>query len=194
MPAQHEKPLPADYKIDGLDIQKGIRNLYFEVLRSFAVNTRTLLKALREASADKPESYLTVIHGIKGSSRGVCAEAIGNRAAAIEKAAKSGDFDYVLVNLPAFIRALDVLLTSIEEMFVKTDLPKAERDEPDRELLVKLLKACREHNMDGVYAAASELSRYEYDSDNALVEWLKEQTDRFNLKEVAKRLSGMALE
>jgi HPt (histidine-containing phosphotransfer) domain-containing protein len=193
----NERAYPVNYRIKDLDIQKGIGSfdgnaeIYFEVLRSFAANTRPLLKTLHEAIVDKPESYSNVVHGIKGSSRSVNAEAIGNRAEAIETAAASGDFDFVRENIPAFISVLEALLTSIEDMFVKTDMPKVKIERPDRSLLAKLLRACREHDMDGAYDAISGLTRYEYHSGGELIDWLKERMDRFKLKDIVKKLDRM---
>jgi HPt (histidine-containing phosphotransfer) domain-containing protein len=199
MSTQSEKPLPADYKIDGLDMHKGIRNfsgredIYFEVLRSFTVNVKPLLKAVQESGGDNPDDYIYAVHDIKGSSRSVCAESIGDMAESLEKAARAGDFDFVRSNKPALAEALEKLLTSIEDMLTEMETEKPRLEKPDRIILIKLLGACRDYDVDSMYAAMSELTRYEYEHDNALVQWLIEKADRFSLKEIAQRLSGMEL-
>jgi signal transduction histidine kinase/CheY-like chemotaxis protein len=73
-------------QVDGIDLQKGLERFsrdedsYLRVLRSYAENTPPLLEAIKEVDADNLAGYAVTVHGIKGASRGICAEAAGDKA------------------------------------------------------------------------------------------------------------------
>jgi HPt (histidine-containing phosphotransfer) domain-containing protein len=167
---------------------------YVEVLHSFAANTRPLIEALKKADGPGAlAAYAVTVHGIKGSSRGIGAGAVGDQAEALEKAAKEGNFDFVAAGTPSFIAAVSKLLTDIEEMLEKNTQrnPKPKKDKPDRETLLKLLGACEKYYMDGADGAMAEIEAYEYTSDDGLAAWLRQNIDQMNFAEIKERLSTM---
>ena len=199
MPTQNEKSYPLDYKIDGLDIRKGMRNfggeadIYFPLLHSFATNTKPLLETLIKTNVDDAEDYIFVIHSIKGSCYSIYAEKIGDRAKTLEKAARNGDFAFVRRETPIFAEDLRKMLAQIDEMFAMINEGRPMREKPDREVLVKLQGACRKYDVNVAYAAMMELLLYEYEQDDALVRWLDEQMERLNFKGIAQRLTVMGI-
>ena len=191
---------PLDKSISGLDIRKGIKRFsgdydaYLEVLRSYVNNTPPLLEASHEKSKDKGllADYETIVHGIKGSSHGICADEIAGKAEALENAAHAGNYDYVNANNTAFTEAARRLISDIENMIeeIRAAQNKPKRNKPDRETLDRLREACINYEMNNVDAAIAELETFEYDSDNELVVWLRQNVEQTNFDEIIERLSA----
>jgi signal transduction histidine kinase/CheY-like chemotaxis protein len=102
--------------VDGLDIESGLARFgdaasYVEVLASYAANTKNLIGELRRHALDgNLKDYAITVHGIKGSSRGICAEEVGAEAEKLELAAKSGDRDYIERYGEEFILRVETLI------------------------------------------------------------------------------------
>ena len=189
-------------KIPGLNIDRGIERFsgdeesFFQVLSSYAANTPPLLASARNVNKDNLAAYAITIHGIKGSSRGICADTAAEKAEALEKAAKEGNYDFVQANNAVFIEAAEKLINDINKMMLeKASLsPKPKKDKPDSETLSELLTACQAYDMDGVDAAMEEIDAYQYEQDDALVLWLKENVDRLNFTQITEKLSRIITE
>jgi CheY-like chemotaxis protein/anti-sigma regulatory factor (Ser/Thr protein kinase) len=187
-------------KIAGLHVRKGLERFggdeeaYLQALRSYAANTRSLLEAAGGVTRENLADYAIRVHGIKGSSRSICADMAGDRAEALEKAAKEGDIDFVIDNNAAFIEAVEKLVGELDDMLQRRYLekPKPKKVQPDKDALDRLLAACAEYDMDGVDAAMAELEGYEYESDNGLVPWLRKNVDQMNFTHIKEKLSASA--
>ncbi|MDR3120487.1 MAG: response regulator, partial [Clostridiales bacterium] len=194
----------ADWKIDGLDMDKCLERFGGDVesvllvLRSYATNTRPDLEKARAVTQEKLSDYAVTVHGIKGSSRGICAEPVGAAAEALEHAAKAGNFEFVSQNNAAFIAAAERLIgdLNIKLKAVDDTNQKPEREAPDRLVLDRLKDACVSYDMDGVDTMLSELECFSYTAADAreLVEWLRASVDRMEFREIAERLSSGAAE
>jgi signal transduction histidine kinase/FixJ family two-component response regulator len=203
LPADRRQPFDQHFLKDlptGLkNIEKGLyrfggdKKLYLSIMRSFAYNTPPLLESAKSVNNGNLADYAIIVHGIKGTSRTICAEEVGAKAEALEKAAKAGDFAFVRDNNPDFIKSLEGLISGLTDMFEKMDIenPKPQKDMPDKELLSRLLRACQDYDMDGMDAAIEELASYKYTSDNGLADWLMESVGTANFAQVVERLSGM---
>ena len=184
--------------IDGLDIQKGQErfggrmDIYLKVLQSFTLNARALVEIMKGVSADNLTSeYAITVHGIKGSCWGIWAKAAGDQAELLENAAKAGDLDYVQANNQAFIELVSKLITDIEAAILDETPAQAKpkKDKPDRELLSKILAACEEFNMTEANALVKEMENFEYEEDDGLAIWLRENTDQMNWSDIVGRLT-----
>jgi len=185
--------------ISGLNIDKGImnfygdKNAYLTVLRSYAKNTPPLLEAAKDVSLDNLAHYATIVHGIKGSSAGICADNIAALAETLEKAARKGDYNYILAHGKNLAEATQRLILNIKAIVdeVDSDNQKPKKDKPDEETLTNLLQACRDYKMDSVDAALDELEAFEYKKhgDNELIIWLRENAEQMNFDEIIKKLS-----
>ncbi|MCL2122575.1 MAG: ATP-binding protein [Desulfovibrionaceae bacterium] len=181
----------------GLDINKGMahfggdKETYLQILRSYAMNTRPLLESIEHVSEDGLADYAVTVHGIKGSSRGIFADMLGDSAEGLEHAATAGDFKYVDKHNPTFLDAAWKLVHDIEDMFsmMNTENTKPKKDKPDGETLSKILTACKVYDMDGVEAAMAEIDRYQYQADGGLVDWLRENVKLTNFKQITEKLS-----
>ena len=187
-------------EITGLDFNGGLKRFsgdvesYIKVLHSYAENTRPLLEQMKNVNMENLSGYAIVIHGIKGSSRGICAMELGDRAEALEKAAKEGKIDYVMENNKALIEKAEKLIGDLDLMLAQPAFQnkKPKKEKPDNGMLESLLKACDTYNMDMVDAVMAEIESYEYESDDGLVAWLKENVDNMNFLQIKERLSAIS--
>jgi len=183
--------------IPALNIKKGIRQFggdissYIKVLRSYAINTRTVLKVLSNFNEEKIHDYEIVIHGIKGSSASICADELAVLGKKLEEAAKAKDINYIKENNNIFINNAELLISQLNKMLtgIDSENPKPQKDKPDKELLEKLKNACDAYEMDEVDAAIDEITKYNYSSDDGLVNWLSENIEQMNFSEIVEKLS-----
>ncbi|MDR1069230.1 MAG: response regulator [Gracilibacteraceae bacterium] len=189
-------------KIKGIDVEKclsrfgGDMETCLQVWRSYAANTASLLEQMR-GGADGPKqmaAYAVVAHGIKGSSRGICADAAGDMAEALERAAKAGDTAFIRAYNADFIRTAETLLENLRQALDRAgrDTPKPRKAEPESALLRELRRCCADYDMDGIDAVMEELERFDYEREGELTAWLRERIDRMEFAEILERLLGAA--
>jgi len=182
--------------IPGLHISKGIERFgddeesYLQALCSYAASTRQLLETVREVNRENLADYAITVHGIKGSSRSIAADLVGDQAESLEKAAKVGDVDFVMANNVAFIDAVEALIRGLDELFrqMSSENPKPKKDRPDEDALSRLLSACENYDMDGMDAAMSEIEGSEYEADDGLTAWLRANVDLMNVAQIKEKL------
>jgi CheY-like chemotaxis protein len=186
-----------NHQIDGVDLSAGLERFggdseaYLQVLRSYAANTRDLLDTIVNATNENINAYAITVHGIKGSSRGICANSVGDMAEDLEKAAKEGNLVYVSENASKLVHAVGGLIADLDDMFAKISdkAGKSKRSSPDNELLNSILNACKIYDMETVETAIKELEKHEYETGGELVLWLWENVQKFNVDEIIDRLS-----
>jgi len=194
---EEHAPIDIRRKAYGIDINRGLKRFdgnmdsYLEVLRSYTANTSGLIEKLKQFNKDNLNEYAIIVHGIKGSSRGICADLIGAKAEALEKAANEGNIDFVIKNNANFIDTAEKLFMSLEDLFkeIASENSKPKKDKPDKAILIKLLNSCKEYDMDGVDEAMIEIEKYEYDSDNGLAIWLRENVEQMNFEHIIEKLA-----
>ena len=185
--------------IDGLNVDKGIerfggnKDTYFDILRSFASTTPRLLESIADVSEDGIEAYTIAVHGVKGSSRSICADAFADIAERLEKAGKAKDFAFISAHNPSFLESAWQLVAGINEAIARMypEVPKQQKDKPDTEVLSKLLEACRSFDTDMVDALMEELSLFAYTSGGDFVEGLQKSAAEYDFKEMKEKLSSL---
>jgi CheY-like chemotaxis protein len=179
--------------IDGVGIERalerfgGDKTVLIGVLRSYAMNTRPLLRDLRNfMEREKLDDYATVVHGIKGSSYGIFAQGVGEAAEALEKAAKAGDTKAVKAGHAAFEKQTETLLGGIDRALCEVDAlsDKSLRAEPDSGLLADLREAAKAFDMDGVDRIMELLESYRYERGGEIVGWLRKCVDGMMFEEI----------
>ncbi|MCL1805370.1 MAG: ATP-binding protein [Clostridiales bacterium] len=183
--------------LEGVDIDEGIERFggdedaYFDVLRSFVLNTPPLLEAAKGVTGDNLPDYTIIVHGIKGSGRGICANEFADIAEALEKAARAEDFDFVDAHNASFLSAAWKLISDMDDMLLKIylDNPKPVKDEPDMATLDKLSEACANYDMDSADTALAELECFEYETNGELVPWLRENVEDVNFALIIEKLN-----
>jgi CheY-like chemotaxis protein len=199
--------LAEKWRIEGLDLKEGLERFggdeesLLDVLRSYARHMPALLDQVRAPTEEGLPDYTVVVHGIKSSSYGICAHAVGKRAEVLERAAKAGDLERVRAETAAFVASAEKLAADISAMLDSLEGPGAERrgpakptkpakNAPDEETLGKLRDACAAYEMDGVDEAMAELESFEYTQGRDLVEWLRERVDAMDFRQIQERLQG----
>lgn len=185
--------------VAGLNFKKANENydgdddLYYEILHSFVINTPALLEEYKDVNSVNIEDYGRIMHGIKGSSRSICADEFAGIAERLEKAAKDLDFDFIYQYYPLFLDAARDLMSGIEEMLEKRNRenPKEKTGGLDKKLLDKLVIACKAYDMNTVDAILDLLGNYEYEQDRELYYWLRDNADKLNLNAIIERLSSL---
>jgi HPt (histidine-containing phosphotransfer) domain-containing protein len=188
--------------VTGVDINKGLERFggdwetYLNILQSFITNTRLILETVKEVNGETLSDYAINVHGIKSSCRGICAEAAGNQAETLEKAAKAGDLNFVTANNPAFIEAVSELIAEIDGEFAKSiekkDKPK--KDKPYMEALSKLVAACEGFKAAEIDVIMEEIEAFDYEADDGLVSWLRGNVNQMNFMEIVEKLSSFEKE
>ncbi|MDR1277571.1 MAG: response regulator [Treponema sp.] len=113
----------AAVSIEGLDFAEGVQRMggredaYRRILKTYAATMPALLGKIRDFKAEFLKDYIITVHGIKGSSYGICAHETGKLAEALEMAAKQEDIEMILINNGPFIRQTEQLVENISRLF-----------------------------------------------------------------------------
>ncbi len=182
--------------IAGLDMAGGLARFgdeasFARILRSYSMNTQSLLDSIRTVDAGNLAAYAITVHGIKGSSRNICAASVGDQAEALETAAKSGDIDFVARNNGAFLESAGRLSGDIARMLdaLEKGVSRPKKDAPGADVLSRLRAACDACDFDAIDAAMEEIERYDYEADGGLAAWLRESVARMEYESIVERLS-----
>jgi len=175
----------------GLSLCGGKVNLYLPLLRSYTVNMPEILDKLKAVSAENLSDYVITIHGLKGASASVCAEAIQEEALELENLSRIGDLQGVLAKNDKFISDTQVIVANIKTWLEQYDINIDKRPRlkiPDPELLALLRQNCESYDMKGMDKIMSELESFDYEEGADLITWLREKIETAEFDEAAERL------
>jgi len=195
--AEKVAELLKDMKIEDLNIQEGAKRFgrdeitYLRILRTYSNDTRSLLKKIDPVDEEDIKNYEVIVHGIKSSSKDICADELGTLAEQLENAAQSTDITYLKEKNPYFVKKARAMISAIDVLLgtVDKDNPKQMKEKLDIELLGELLKACEAFDIDKVDAVMEKINVYQYINDSGLHSWLKEKADMMKFKEISGKLS-----
>ena len=125
LPAADGTVVPESWKIEGLDKARALAQFgdseetYLPILQSYAVNTPDLLDKIRTCTESELPNYAIIVHGIKGTSYGICADMVGTQAEALEHAARQGNFQYISEHNAGFIKATEELIDRINAVLLE---------------------------------------------------------------------------
>jgi signal transduction histidine kinase/CheY-like chemotaxis protein len=183
-------------RLEGIDLTAGLNHYgneesYLNVIESYVTHTPKLLEQLRDPSASL-RNYAIAVHGLKGSSYGICADGTGELAAELEAAAKAGDQETIEENNRRLIELTESLLARLKEMLRlargEKPPPKERASAPDESLLEMVRDGASRFKSGIMKEALEQLERYEYESGGDLVEWLRAQVDNLEYDAVLERL------
>ena len=115
------------WTIEGIDKDKALKQFgeseetCFIVLNSFVTNTPGLLDKIRGCTESQLSDYAVLIHGIKGTCRGICADVVGEQAEKLEHAAEQGNYQYVSEHNSVFIETVEELMERIKATLQEHD-------------------------------------------------------------------------
>jgi CheY-like chemotaxis protein len=186
---------------DGIDIRAGLarhgERAHIDALRSYFAQTPKLLEKLRRAGAR--EERLVALCGLKGSSFGICADAIGKQAEALARAAEGcgarlaeADCAPLAAAAERALEGLGAFLAAIERKPAAKPAPKPMASEPSAALLRELASASKKYNVSAMEGILDKLEAYRYKrSGNFLVRWLREQSCNLEYKAIWTRLEAV---
>ncbi|MDR2507978.1 MAG: response regulator [Candidatus Accumulibacter sp.] len=185
--------------IKGINFEKGLERFsgdedtYVNILRSYLASTTEALERIREPKEKDLPDYAIIVHGVKGSSYGVEAVDIAERAEVLELSSKAGDFEFVRQNNPHFILMLEELLENLSAALVPAGgddgSGKDLMSSPDEKLLERMLEAASDFKLDDMEEVMIELERFRYESENELIVWLRDRVNMMAFPEIRDRLS-----
>ncbi|MDR0653502.1 MAG: response regulator [Synergistaceae bacterium] len=183
--------------IAGVDLEESLSrygddDVLNGVLRSYADTTPQLLDKMRIISRYKLPEYAITVHGIKGSSYGICAQAAGKWAERLEAAAKHEDLETILAENNDFIKMMERLLSDIRGYLDGPSGRKATKTKsyaPDRKVLERILTASKLFDVPAMERGVAKLEEYEYESGADLVAWLRSCLDNLEYAEIQSHLT-----
>jgi signal transduction histidine kinase/CheY-like chemotaxis protein len=186
--------------IAGIDIVQGRQRYsgettYLDIIRSWCLHTPVLLEQLKNLSLENLPDYSITVHGLKGSSYGICANEIGKEAEELEGFAKAGDFASVHAGNTAFIVMVETLLADLGKLLEKAASGKGAKKKaaaPDPALLAKLLDATKHYKSTLMEEILADIELYDHESGGELVLWLREQMDNLEYDAICNRLETAA--
>jgi HPt (histidine-containing phosphotransfer) domain-containing protein len=193
---------PNDVSVEGVNLQEGKNRYqekaYLDILRAYCVHTPALLEKMRNAknkdfSEEVMEEYVITVHGIKGSTYGICAEALGKQAEALEHAARKRDRQFIDQNHEPCINAVEKTIEKLKGFLAaatEKGSAKPLSPKPDAALLRNIAEACKHYKVNDMEEMLGKLEAYQYESGGDLVLWLREQVDNLEYDVIQERLAS----
>ncbi|MDR1240028.1 MAG: response regulator [Treponema sp.] len=185
-------------QMDGIDLAAG-RNrynndaAYLRIIKSYCDHAPELLEKIRNFSIDEMQQYIITVHGLKGASYGISAEKIGKYAEALEMAAKAGDIETINAKNSGLVEETEDLLKILNGILFELEKKKKQKPRasaPDRDLMIRILDACKQHDLPLMEEALLEIEQFDYDADGELVPWLREQVNKLGYNAIQERLEN----
>jgi PAS domain S-box-containing protein len=198
LPAENENEENMIIEIPGVDTKKGLSlyvgetDVYLPLLRSYIANTPGVLDKMRNVSAETLPAYVITVHGLKGTSAGIGAEAIREAALELETKSRAGDLQGVLAKNGKLISDTETIVANVKtwlEQYDANSEKKPRLKSPDRELLAQLRQSLEKYDMVGIDKAISELEKADYDEDADLIVWLRAKIETAEFTEAAEKLA-----
>jgi signal transduction histidine kinase/CheY-like chemotaxis protein len=199
-PIKGQPIIPDDFLVEGVDLRAGktryTEKAFLEVLRSYYLHTPGLLEKIknikfRDLAEETIKDYTITVHGLKGASFGICADAVAKQAEALEGAGRSRDIQFIETNNNRFIEDVEKILGRLKDLFtLLANLAgaKSRCQQPDPDLLKKLTEAAGHYNVKIMDEILEKLESYEYEQGGELVKWLREQVDNLEYEAICKKL------
>jgi len=189
------------FDIGGIDLKKGQEmfpnNKYLDVLRAWCMHTPALLEKLRTLAAGSLQDedmgeYTIAVHGLKGSSYGICAQSVGKKAEDLEAASRRKEIEFVKAHNGILLDEAAALHQNLEKLLAsaaENSTAKPSAKSPDPELLKQLLDACKQFKSSLMEEILEKIDKFQYESGGDLAQWLREQMDNLEYDAMEQRLT-----
>jgi CheY-like chemotaxis protein len=139
----------ADLKINGIDVRKGIAmaggmlKRYMQTLSIFHNDCIQKIEEIKKSFETKNYALYTIhVHALKSAAANIGATDLSERAKALEKAGKDGNFSFVKAHTSKFLNNLETLLSDIDKALSENN--RSQKGEVDFELLRSELSRLKE--------------------------------------------------
>jgi CheY-like chemotaxis protein len=176
------KHVPGLNIIEGLSRCDNQTSIYLSLLESWAKHTSKILEDLDINSKINFKNYGIKVHGIKGSSYGICAHKVGEIASELEKAAGRADYDFIHDTHPAFVITCSALIADIHTLLSEYQgaskyFTKEKKPSPDPKILKNILANCALFKTGLIKKDIKHLEQFSYESDGDLVDHLRDHLE-----------------
>jgi HPt (histidine-containing phosphotransfer) domain-containing protein len=136
-------------------------------------------------------AYVISVHGLKGTSAGIGAEAIREAAMELEAISRTGDLAGVLKLNGDLIANAEIVVAHIKEWLAQHDTKEAKprQKAPDRELLAQMKQCFDSYDMAGIDTAMLELERFDYEEGADLMALLREKIETAEFDAAVERIT-----
>ncbi len=169
-PKQEENNMTDEFKVEGVDTQKGIGycaeslEVYYEVLnltvssgREYIVKMRNRLEKLKNYSTEEyttnPDlqeewkNYTIEIHAMKGGCYNIGADTMGDFAKSLEMNSKHSEYDQVFADHPTFEVQFQTLLDQIHAELKRLGVAEEEEEQTNfKQEIDKICEACKQYD------------------------------------------------
>jgi HPt (histidine-containing phosphotransfer) domain-containing protein len=175
----------------GLSLYAGDKKVYLPMLRSYVANTPGVLEKLRNVTPENLSSYVISVHGLKGTSAGIGAEAIREAAMELEAISRTGDLQGVLKLNGDLIANAEIVVTNVKEWLDKNDIQEAKprQKAPDRELLRQLKQCFDSYDMGEIDRIMLEMEGFDYEEGAGLMKALRENVETADFETAVERIT-----
>ncbi|MDR2304772.1 MAG: response regulator [Treponema sp.] len=187
-----------EHPVEGIDFTAAL-TLYgnsgaalISVLKSFVAHTPSLIEKMDAHVENSLADYAVEVHGLKGACNAICATESAALAGELEHMSKEGE-GMVKARHGDLRRQALALTEGLKEMLEQREAGRSKtekelRDEPERELLVRLSAATAGFSSNETEEVLGELERYRYEKDGDLIARLREQAENFDYDVMHKGL------
>lgn len=169
--------------------------VYSRVLDTYEREMRPLIKEFPRYLKEDKELFRIKIHGLKGASRQLGRNEIGDYAEQIENAVKENDITYIESHLEHFIKILE---DELEEIAKERDAhlvgkkQKLQEKDSVRKLFLLLRKAFDSYDLKQIEDMLLELEKFELDEEQGeLLQQLQQACDELEYEKGSQLLGEM---
>ena len=187
-----------EHPVEGVDmgaalVLYGSGAALIPILKSFVTHTPGLISKMDGCLENSLADYAVDVHGLKGICNAICAAGTAELARELELASKERRGDLVRAGHGELRRQALELTERLRGLLEEWEASRPEgekerREEPDRELLVRLSAAALEFNSNNIEEILRELEQYRYERGEELIRRLREQAENFDYELIRKEL------
>ncbi|MDR2353198.1 MAG: response regulator [Deltaproteobacteria bacterium] len=204
LPNFGENSFLSGVKIDGLDIQTGIKRYgsdekYLKILTSYVHHIPKLLDTLKATARSSILEYGIAVHGLKGSSYGIAAKVVGDISAKLERMAKDNNLNnfaethlLLIEKTQKLIDDINSVLNTIKKLNASQE-PKEKLLRPNTDILEKIMEYAKRGKTSLMDDNLKELEKFSYEEDQALIEQLREDFENFEYQSISERIQKKLL-
>lgn len=152
--------------------------VYRRILDTYEKEMRPIMKELPRYLREDKELFRVKIHGLKGASRQLGKQDVGDFAEQMEMAVKNNNLEYIYSNLEYFLQVLETALEEISKQ--RDDIPVMKKETPKKEysineLFLELKKGFDSYNLKQIENVLSRLEEVKLDeAQTKLLQQLQE--------------------
>lgn len=171
------------------------KEVYRRILDTYEREMRPLIKELPRCLREDKELFRVKMHGLKGASRQLGKQEIGDFAEQMEMAVKDNDMAYIYSNFEYFVQVLEAVLEEVTKerdaiSVMKKEMPKEQYSIND--LFLELKKGFDSYNLKQIENALLVLEEVKLDEEQTkLLQQLQKACNELEYEKGSQLLRAM---